>query len=133
MDSSDLELRLSELRRDLKEILSIIEATPKVSGRTTPRQREASSPTPQTIRRENTPAANPGWSSWMMVIPGPTGRSGAASGEPLPPVPAAASGDDPPVPAAASGADDPPVPAAASGADDPPVPATPVPTPAAPA
>ena len=63
MDSSDLELRLSELRRDLKEILSIIEATPKVSERTTPRQCEASSPTLQTIRPENTPAANPGFAA----------------------------------------------------------------------
>ena len=59
MDSSDLELRLSELRRDLKEILSIIEATPKVLEPTTALQCEASSPTLQTIRHEDTPAENP--------------------------------------------------------------------------
>src|SRR4051794_2181532 len=43
----------------------------------------------------------------MMVIPGSIGRSGAPSGDPLPPAPA------PPVPAAASGAAEPPAPASA--------------------
>ena len=61
MDSHDLELRLSELRRDLKEILSIIEATSKVAARITPGHSEASPPTLQKTRHENTPTANPGF------------------------------------------------------------------------
>ena len=44
MDSSNLELRLSELRRELKEILSIIEATPSAAARAIPGQCQASLP-----------------------------------------------------------------------------------------
>ncbi|MEK6285284.1 MAG: DNA translocase FtsK [Acidobacteriota bacterium] len=41
MDSSNLELRLSELRRELEEILLMIEATPSAAARAN-QQREAS-------------------------------------------------------------------------------------------
>ena len=44
MDSSNLELRLSELRRELEEILLIINANPSGAERATHRQREASRP-----------------------------------------------------------------------------------------
>ena len=64
--------------------------------------------------------------------PGPDRRSGAASSDPPPPVPAAASGDDePPVPAAASGASSRPC-RRPHRARRPPRPATPAPVPAAP-
>jgi DNA segregation ATPase FtsK/SpoIIIE-like protein len=62
MDSSNLELRLSELRRELKEILSIIEASPSAGARATPQQCEASRPTlhqevPETTQTANTSSA----------------------------------------------------------------------------
>ena len=59
MDSSNLELRLSELRRELKEILSIIEASPSAAARATHQQGEASRPTLHEEVPKTTQAANP--------------------------------------------------------------------------
>ncbi len=59
MDSSNLQLHLSELRRELKEILSIIEATPSAEARATHPQPEASLPNPHKGSPETIPPANP--------------------------------------------------------------------------
>lgn len=45
MDSSNLQLHLSQLRRQLKEILLMIEATPSAPERAMHQQREAARPT----------------------------------------------------------------------------------------
>jgi DNA segregation ATPase FtsK/SpoIIIE-like protein len=59
MDSSNLELHLSELRRQLKEILSIIEASPSAAARATHQQCEASRSALHEDVPETTQAANP--------------------------------------------------------------------------
>jgi DNA segregation ATPase FtsK/SpoIIIE-like protein len=59
MDSSNLQLRLSELRRDLKEILSMIEGIPSAAARATNQQCEASLPNLHEVVPETSPAENP--------------------------------------------------------------------------
>lgn len=59
MDSSNLELRLSELRRELEEILMIIAATPSVAARATHQQRAASLPNLRDAEHEASQPAKP--------------------------------------------------------------------------
>lgn len=53
MDSSNLQLHLSEVRRQLQEILLMIEATPSVPEPLNHQQREASPVTPGHVDHEN--------------------------------------------------------------------------------
>ena len=59
MDSSNLELRLSELRRQLQEILLMIETTPGATARATHEKRHASRPNPGDVEHEITPPSKP--------------------------------------------------------------------------
>lgn len=59
MDSSNLQLHLSQLRRQLQEILLMIEATPNAAARATHQQREASLPNLHEGVPDTPPPANP--------------------------------------------------------------------------
>lgn len=59
MDSSTLQLHLSDLRRELKEILSMIEATPPAATRVAHQQRESSLSSLKEGVLETPPPTNP--------------------------------------------------------------------------